>query len=227
MRRAVWLVAFVLAGCGGDPFEPGSFPDSSLAGAQSSAGAQAVGSSAGLSGVAGEDAGGAPGELGGAAGSPEIPEAPGGAGGAVQGGGGSGGSGGVPSVPFPCNVKAWKASAFASSPTQPASLAVDVDAASRWSSGQSREIGQWFALELGAGVVLESLELRTIAAPSDVPSSLELELDGKHVDAVATKPEPGRLVLTFAPTPATSARLVLTSAALTWWSIADLSGVCK
>jgi hypothetical protein len=218
MSRVAFL-ALLLVGCGGDAFEAGSFPDSSLAGAQSSAGAQAIGSSAGLSGVAGADAG----ELGGAGGTREIPDAPGGAGGAVLGGADSGGA---PPIGLPCNVKAWKASAFASSATELPALAIDGAPASRWSSGVAREPGQWFALELGAGVVLERLEIRA-ETPSDVPAELALELDGKAVSALATSPAPGVLQLAFEARSARSARLVLTRSALTWWSIAEVTAVCQ
>jgi len=215
------LLLVLLAGCSGAPFESSSRAGSPLAGAPSSAGAQAAGASAGLSGGAGGAAA--------AAGSTsEIPEAPGGAGGDVNAGaGGEVDSGGAPAIRLPCNTKAWKASAFASSATGLPALAVDGDAASRWSSGAPREPGQWFAVELGAGVVLEQLEIRALASPSDLPSSLELELDGEPVDALVTSPERGLLVLSFPSTPATSARLVLTSSADSWWSIAEIAGVCQ
>lgn len=215
VARACWL-ALLLVGCGGDPFEAGSFDDSSLAGAQSSAGAQAVGSSAGLSGVAGA-------ELGGAGGSPEIPDAPGGAGGAVLGAAGVD-SGGAPTIHLACDTSAWKASAFAGATPE---RAIDGDTATRWTSGTERQAGQWFALELGAGVVLERLQLRTLDAPSDLPSSLELELDGEPVAAALTSPQRGFLVLAFPARAVSSARLVLTSSALTWWSIAEIAGGCQ
>jgi len=205
--RCVWLV-LLLVGCGGAPFESSSLAGSPLAGAPSSAGAQSAGESAGLSGGAASAAG-----SGGNGGSiSEIPDAPSGAGGAELG--------------AACETKAWKASAFAAAESPPA-LAIDGDTSTRWTSGTEREPGQWFALELGAGVVLEQLQFRTPATPADVPSSLELELDGQRVDAAATSPERGLLVLTFPATPASSARLVLTSSAPSWWSIAEIAGVCQ
>lgn len=213
------VLARLVTACGGTPFESSNRPGSPLAGAQSSAGAQSAGASAGLSGGAG------------AGGVPEIPEAPGGAGGDVQAAGGAGGAdvetGGAPTIHLPCDTTAWKPSAFASRPAEPPAAAVDGDTVSRWSSGEPRAEGQWFALELGAGVVLDQLELGTPAYPGDLPSSLELELDGKPVDAAATSPAPGLLVLTFEATAASSARLVLTSSAVSWWSIAELGGRCR
>lgn len=220
--RCLWLVVvLLLVGCGGAPFESSSLTGSPLAGAPSSAGAQSAGESAGLSGGAAGAAGNAA-----AAGSiSEIPDAPGGAGGAELGAAGVD-SGGAPAIHLPCDTKAWKASAFATAESPPA-LALDGDTSTRWTSGIEREPGQWFALELGAGVVLEQLQFRTPATPADVPSSLELELDGQRVDAAATSPERGLLVLTFAATPANSARLVLTSSAPSWWSIAEIAAVCQ
>lgn len=218
--RRVLVALLLLAGCSGAPFESSSFTGSPLAGAPSRAGAQSAGESAGLSGgaagAAGRSAGGS---------NQEIPEAPGGAGGAELGGAGVD-SGGAATIHLPCETKAWKASAFASSESPPA-LAIDGDALTRWTSGTEREPGQWFELELGAGVVLEQLEFRTPATPADLPSSLELELDGKPVDALATSPERGLLVLAFPARSASSARLVLTSSAPTWWSIAEIAGVCQ
>jgi len=218
--RCVWLVLLLLVGCGGAPFEASSLAGSPLAGAPSSAGAQSAGESTGLSGGAG-----AAGNVAAGGSTSEIPDAPGGAGGAELGGVGVD-SGGAPTLHFPCDTKVWKASAFASEKSQPA-LALDGDASTRWTSGTEREPGQWFALELGAGVVLEQLQFRTPATPSDLPSSLELELDGQPVDAAATSPERGLLVLTFTPRAVSSVRLVLTSSAPLWWSIAEIAGVCQ
>ncbi len=222
--RLLWLVLLLVVGCGGAPFESSSLTGSPLAGAPSSAGAQSAGESAGPSGGAGGVAGGN--AAGNAAGGSiqEIPNASGGAGGAELGGAGVD-SGGAPTIRLACNTSAWKASAFASG--EAPALAIDGDASTRWTSGTAREPGQWFALELGAGVVLERLEIRALATPSDVPSSLELELDGKPVDALLSSPERGLLVLSFPSTPASSARLVLTSSAATWWSIAEIAGVCQ
>jgi hypothetical protein len=214
--RLVWSV-LLLVGCGGAPFEPSSLTGSPLAGAQSSAGAQSAGESSGLSGGAAGAAGGS---------TSEIPEAPGGAGGAELGAAGVD-SGGAPTIHLPCETQSWTASAFASRDSQPASLMLDGDATSLWTSGTAREAGQWIALELGAGVVLERLELRAAATPADLPIFVGLELDGEPVDAVETSPERGLLVLTFAAQAASSARLVLTSSAPLWWSVAEITGGCQ
>jgi hypothetical protein len=212
-RRVLWIV-LLLVGCGGAPFEASSLTGSPLAGAPSSAGAPSAGESSGLSGGAAGAAGG--------------PAATGGAVGAV-GGVGAGGvdSGGAAAIHLACDTSVWKASAFASRENKPPSLAIDGDPSTLWQSGTERAPGQWFALELGAGVVLERLEFRTLASPADLPSSLQLELDGEPVAALATSPELGALVLDFSPRAASSARLVLTSSAPQWWSIAEIAGVCQ
>lgn len=206
-NRALVLVALVLVvrlltACSGAPFESSSLTGSQLAGAQSSAGALAAGSSAGLSG--------------------------GGAGNNASGDGGVAGVD-VVAVPHRCDVSTWKASAFATSVylgrLELAAYMLDGDASTRWASGVPREPLQWVQLELGAGVDLVELHLST-AAVDDMPSAVALELDGKATPATL-EPAGGVLVIRFASTPATSARLVLTGSAPAWWSIAELGGLCQ
>lgn len=197
-----------LLGCSGPAFESANPTDAEIAGAPSSAGSHVVGGAVALSGAAGVASGNE-------AGNSES---------------GAGGMGGAPDEPLaPCDASTWRASAFASngSPLEPAAQAVDGDASTRWSSGTEREPGQWFGLELGAGVVLAELELQAPASPGDLPPQLALELDGKATPATLREAAPGVLRLAFSPTPATSARLVLTSSAPSWWSIAEVGGLCK
>jgi hypothetical protein len=232
MRRAIWVLLFLL-GCSGPAFEQASPAGGELAGSPSVAGSLAAGGSALLSGAAGNAAGNS---AGGVAGS----EA--GAGGVAgnEAGNSAGGEGGSEEPPpvvagaagdapsHPCDTSTWTAQAFASRElaTSPAA-ALDGLPATRWTSGTERQTGQWFSLKLGAGVVLAELKLSTPASVADVPSSLELELDGKRTPATFVADEPGVLRVQFAATPASSARLVLTAAALQWWSIGEIQAVCK
>ncbi len=231
MRRAIWVL--FLLGCSGPAFEQGSPADSELAGSPSVAGSLSVGGSAQLSGAAGVGGGGNN------AGGTEADSAGGVAAGNEAGNnaGGEGGSGEPPIVvagaagdapSYPCDTSTWTAQAFASRElaTSPAA-ALDGLPATRWTSGTERQTGQWFSLKLGAGVVLAELKLSAPASPADVPSSLELELDGKRTPATFVADEPGVLRVQFAATPASSARLVLTAAALQWWSIGEIQAVCK
>lgn len=221
MKSLAILGAAVLVGCGGgDPFTSTELehPDGSeLAGA---AGAVSIGS--GGSHEPG-GSGGKPNAGGAQASGGTLPSADAGQGGEA----GEGGT--VEPAAVPCVVATWQPSAFASSgkPAETPASAVDGVAATRWSSGASRAAGQWFALELGAGVVLEQLELRTTAYPLDLPDALALELDGKPVAATVSKPAEGVLRLSFKATAASSARLVLTGEALSWWSIGDVAGLCR
>lgn len=203
-RRLFVLVSLrCLTGCGGAPFESTSFGPTPLAGAPSSAGAQAGASSGGRSGGAG--------------GTSEIPDAPSGAAGELSE------AGAAPTVP--CDVSAWKALAFASSPTSTPALALDGDASTRWQSGEPRAKGQWFELDLGAGVVLQALELHTAAA-FDMPQTAALELDGKRIAAAVTAGE-GVIRFTFAA-PAHIVRVVLVDGTATaWWSIDELGASCE
>lgn len=208
VARAGWFLWF-LVGCGGPAFEQASPAGAELAGSPSVAGSLSAGGSglpereataSGTGGAAGD--GGAELVLGGAAGDASLPP------------------------PHPCDVSAWTAQAFASreAETSPAA-ALDGSPETRWTSGQAQAAGQWFALELGAGVVLEQLAL-SAAEPGDVPSLLRLELDGEAVDARATASD-GALALAFVARPASSARLVLATSAPSWWSIGELQAVCR
>lgn len=215
----IWLL-WSLLGCSGPAFEEGSPAVSELAGSPSVAGSLSDGGSTLLSGAAGvADV------AGGVASGNEAGNSAGGAGSAgeptdVL----AGAAGDAPS--HPCDTSTWTAQAFASRElaTSPAA-ALDGSPATRWTSGTERAAGQWFLLELGAGVVLTELELST-PDTSDLPSALELELDGKRTPA-ELEPGPGRLRLRFVATPASSARLVLTTPAAQWWSIGELTAVCK
>jgi hypothetical protein len=223
-RRAVWLrrlllvlvlVSLVrcLTGCGGAPFESTSFGASPLGGAQSSAAAQAGAASGGPSG--GTGAGGS---------ISEIPEAPGGAG--EAGSSSTESAGAPPSLGFPCNTSAWQALAFASSPTSTPALALDGDASTHWQSGTPRAAGQWFELDLGAGEMLQALELHTVAV-FDMPQAAALELDGKRI-AAAVAAGDGVIRFRFEPEPAHIVRVVLVDgAAANWWSIDELGATCS
>lgn len=216
LARAGWLLWF-LFGCGGPAFEQASPAGAELAGAPSGAVDPGAGGSVLLSGAAG-GAGGdvaAGNEAGNSAGGDSAP------GGAAAVLGGAAGD----APPHACDVSHWTAQAFRSreAAASPAA-ALDGSTDTRWTSGVAQEAGQWFALELGAGVTLSALELR--AAPDDMPAALRLELDGRETAAELETLGPGVLRVSFAPTAATSARLELTGSAPAWWSIAELGGRC-
>jgi len=127
-----------------------------------------------------------------------------------------------------CDRSSWKLEAFASwqAQAQLPALALDGDAETRWSSGAPREAGQWLALELGAAQTIEALELSTPATPGDLPSSLVVKLDGKTTPATFEGSE-GLLRVSFAAQRASSVRLELDAGALSWWSVAELGGLCR
>lgn len=215
LTRASWLLWF-LFGCSGPAFEQDSSAGSELAGSPSVAGSLSAGGSILLSGAAGVVA------TGNEAGNSVGGESAGGAPPDVAGGAAGDGA------TRPCDVSTWTAQAFASRElaTSPAA-ALDGAPSTRWTSGTAQAKGQWFALELGAGVDLVELELRSVSEPDDVPSSLELELDGQPTPATLERPAAGVLRLRFRSTPATSARLTLSASSAAWWSIAELGGLCK
>lgn len=218
--RAAAVGLLLLAGCAGRSFETGSDVDNSTAGAGSPsvagsggavvAGAPSLSGSAGASGVAGTTL---PGNEGGNS---------------NEGGaglGGDGGAGGAPpsSAPVTCDRSLWSLEAFASNELEPPALALDGSTETRWSSGVERAAGQWLALELGAVVELGALEL--VGNAADLPPSVALELDG-HETPATLEPMEGGVRVTFEATPASSARLELVSQGSSWWSVAELGGVC-
>ena len=214
--KSLGAAVVFLVGCGGGAFEQGSPTGSELAGAAGDAAAGSIGTggSSMLSGAAGVAGKPSPANDGGAGGELEQP-AVAGAGGELE----------QPAA-VACDRSSWKLEAFASWQAQLPALALDGDAETRWSSGAPRESGQWLALELGAAQTIEALELRTPATPGDLPSSLVVKLDGKATPATFEVSE-GLLRVSFAAQPASSVRLELDAGALSWWSVAELAGLCR
>jgi hypothetical protein len=110
---------------------------------------------------------------------------------------------------------------------EPPAAALDGSQATRWTSGAPREAGQWFALELGAGVTLQAFTLRA-ASSGDLPATVALELDGQPTPATVLQQD-GALTLELEqPAPVVAVRLELTAvgASPAWWSIAEVEGLC-
>jgi len=211
------LVLLIIGGCGA-PFESESHHGSELAGAPSAAGSIAAAGSLGHSGSAGS---------GGAAATPS--------GGAAGDGGAQdppqqGGDGGEPPTMQPmataCARAGWRASASTPDGSEPPANALDGLLATRWSSRTNRAPGQWFELELG-GAVLDSATLDAGADTLDVPDAVAVELDGAPA-AMKLEPATGRLTVHFVkPRAAQRVRFTLTSSAPSWWSIAEVEGMCR
>ena len=179
----------------------------------------AAGDSSG--GDAGEasDSGGAPSTLGGAAN-----------GGAVQ----VGGEAGTAPDPGPCDRSGWSASAFQSSGDEESgtSSALDGDLQTRWASGTSQAVGQWFMVTLPKARRLAGITLDDTADPGDQPSAVELDLNGKPALTTTTKTADS-IQLAFEPTLVKTfkVKILLTSidsqgGSPPWWSIDELSVTC-
>lgn len=214
--KSLGAAVFFLVGCSGGAFE-GSPTGSELAGAAGDAAAGSIGtggsSVSGAAGVAGKPT---PANEGGAGGELEQPA-----------GAGAGGELEQPAA-VACDRSSWKLEAFASwqAKAELPALALDGDAETRWSSGAPREAGQWLALELGAAQTLEALELRTPATPGDLPSSLVVKLDGEP-KAATFEAGDGVLRVSFAAQRVSAVRLELDAGAVSWWSVAELGGLCR
>jgi hypothetical protein len=199
----------------------------------------AGGSSAGASGAGGEG-----GSSGGAAG----------AGGSSGGAGGAGGAGG--STPTGCNnatvVDAagsttkcpaktmWTATAMPTPPhnfmgiadnkLQP-QYAIDGNTATRYSTGAKSAGGEWFRVDLGATTQVTGIVLDDTVDFNDVPYGYKVEVstDGTAWTQVATCNAIASTTETinFAAKPARYVRVTDTTAGIHWWSIDEISVLCK
>jgi hypothetical protein len=191
------------------------------------AGTPAGGGGAGGGGAGGGGAGGGGAGGGGAGG--------GGAGGGGAGGGGNGGggTGGVAAVD-PCDRTKWTASALPTSGANPAAQAIDVSTATRWSSGQDEEPGDYFQVLFPALVNLDGVTLVSNAA-NDFPVGYKVQYttdgttfqdmmadDGGTLTGAGAVSTP--TVITLDSTLAVKGlRIVLTANGTYWWSIYNLT----
>jgi hypothetical protein len=209
-----------------------------------SGGGSAVGGMGGSGGASG-GASGAGGASGGASG----------AGGASGGGAsGAGGAGGSP--PTGCNnatvVDAagsttkcpaktmWAVTAMPTPPhnfmqipdtkLQP-QYAIDGNTGTRYSTGATSAGGEWFRVDLGAATQVTGIVLDDTVDINDVPYGYKVEVstDGNAWTQVATCSAIASTTETinFAAKPARYVRVTDTAAGIHWWSIDELSVLCK
>ena len=105
--------------------------------------------------------------------------------------------------------------------------AVDDDATTRWTTGAAQQPGQRLQVDLGRTASVRRVVLDTGADTGDFPRGYALyaSADGEHWSAapVATGAGSGQLTtIDFPPTRARALRVVQTSSAPQWWSVADL-----
>jgi glucosylceramidase len=115
--------------------------------------------------------------------------------------------------------------ATASTPAHAAD-AVDDDATTRWTTGAAQAPGQYLQVDLGSLQTIRRIVLDTGADTGDFPRgyTLSLSADGRHWGRpVAAGAGSGqRTTIDFPATRARFARIALTAAAPSWWSVADL-----
>jgi glucosylceramidase len=132
----------------------------------------------------------------------------------------------APSTPTVLSRTGWTASASASDASDPASNAIDGNAATRWSTGAAQTSGQWFQLNLGSAKTFNQLVLDTgSASTGDYPRgySVQTSSDGSTwSSAIATGAGSGQLTtITFPSTTAQYVRVTQTGSSGSWFSVAE------
>jgi len=135
--------------------------------------------------------------------------------------GGSGGSGSTP-----LNRSGWQVTA--SSDVGAASMAIDGDPSTRWSTGVSQTNGQYFQVDMGATQTFDKLVLNTSNSPNDYPRgyAIYVSSDGTNWgNAIASGS--GSSAITTITFPTQSARYIKIvqtgSDSYWWWSIHELN----
>jgi glucosylceramidase len=120
----------------------------------------------------------------------------------------------------------WTVSASASSPDDPVDNAIDGNPATRWSSGQGQQPGDWVQVDLGSRQTFDRIVLDTTGSPGDGVVRYEVQAsdDGTTWSApVATGP--GSTVTTI-QVPTTTGRFIRVTdlgSSGSWWSIHELT----
>jgi glucosylceramidase len=123
----------------------------------------------------------------------------------------------------------WTATANPSGPADPcctadvAARAVDDDATTRYSSGTAQQPGQFLQVDFGRVQRIGRVEFDTGAAIGDFPRgyAITTSTDGERWSAAAEKGS-GQFATATIGKPARYVRLELTTAADSWWSVADV-----
>ncbi|GIE73016.1 glucosylceramidase [Actinoplanes palleronii] len=117
------------------------------------------------------------------------------------------------------------ATAVAYPPGEGATLAIDGDASTRWSSGAAQTPGQYLQVDLGTPRTFRSLAIDSGGYLGDYARAWQLSVspDGQHWTTAATGIGIGQLTtVNLHPTRARYLRLTSTTSSPNWWSIADL-----
>jgi O-glycosyl hydrolase len=120
----------------------------------------------------------------------------------------------------------WTTSASASSPTDPASNAIDGNPATRWSSGHGLRPGDWFQTDLGSRQTFNQLVLDATGSNGDFAPKYEIRVsdDGTNWgQPIATGPGSTVTKILFPSVTARYIRAVNTGSSGSWWSIHELN----
>jgi O-glycosyl hydrolase len=120
----------------------------------------------------------------------------------------------------------WTVSASASSADDPPGNAIDGDPATRWSTGQGMQPGDWFQLDLGSRQTFDRIVLDTTASPGDGVVRYEVQVsdDGTTWSApIATGPGSTVTAIQVPPVTGRFIRVVNQGSSGSWWSIHELT----
>ncbi|WP_255658518.1 discoidin domain-containing protein [Actinoplanes sp. L3-i22] len=125
----------------------------------------------------------------------------------------------------PGEIPLTGATALASPPGEGAPLAVDGDAATRWSSGAAQAPGQYLQVDLGATRVFRKVAIDSGGNLGDYARAWQLAVsrDGVTWTTAASGTGTGQLTtVDLRPTRARYLRITSTGSSTSWWSVADL-----
>jgi hypothetical protein len=109
--------------------------------------------------------------------------------------------------------------------------AIDGNTGTRYSTGATSAGGEWFRVDLGAATQVTGIVLDDTVDVNDVPYGYKVEVstDGNAWTQVATCNAIASTTETinFAAKPARYVRVTDTAAGIHWWSIDELSVLCK
>jgi hypothetical protein len=137
---------------------------------------------------------------------------------------------GVPS-PAPLSRTGWVASASSTENGGSAANTLDGSLTTRWSTGVSQTIGQWFQVDMGSNESVSQIVLATPNSNNDYPSGYQVNVStdgvnwGSPVTSGTGTQGVGSMTISFAAQTARYIRISITQNGSTgnWWSIDEIT----
>lgn len=121
---------------------------------------------------------------------------------------------------------AWNATASSNGTGTTPAMAVDGNAATRWTSGAAQANGQWYQVDMGSPQTFDQLVLDAGSSTSDYPRGYQVQVssDGSTWSTAASGTGSGPAVLVQFPVQvARYLKITQTGTSTSWWSVAELN----